>query len=251
MNDPLLECRALTRRFGGFAAVNDVSLTLEKGRINALIGPNGAGKSTLFNLITGALPVSAGQVIFDGRDITALHAAETCHLGISRTFQLTRVFQGLDLRENLHVALMLRSGVPALGGRAARRRLDEMALEALETVGLGDQANWLAGELSHGDQRLLEIAMVIAQRPRLLLLDEPTQGLSVKETRQMVEHLRDLLRGENLTVLLVEHDMEVVFAIADHLFVLHKGEIIADGPPEDVRDMEAVKDAYLGRETEA
>ncbi|MHA1569367.1 MAG: ATP-binding cassette domain-containing protein, partial [Alphaproteobacteria bacterium] len=137
------------------------------------------------------------------------------------------------------------------GGRAARRRLDEMAMETLALVGLSEEAGWLAEELSHGDQRLLEIAMAIAQRPSLLLLDEPTQGLSVNETRQMVERLRELLRGGGLTVLLVEHDMEVVFAIADHLFVLHKGEIIADGLPEDVRGMESVKDAYLGREAGA
>lgn len=251
MSAPLLECRALTRRFGAFAAVDDVSLTVGEGRIHALIGPNGAGKSTLFNLITGSLPVSGGRILFRGQDITARRPAETCRLGISRTFQITKVFQGLNLRENLHVALMLRGGVPALGGRAARRRLDEMAMETLALVGLADEADWLAEELSHGDQRLLEIAMAIAQRPSLLLLDEPTQGLSVKETRQMVARLRDLLRGGGLTVLLVEHDMEVVFAIADHLFVLHKGAVIADGAPEAVRGMDAVKDAYLGREAGA
>jgi branched-chain amino acid transport system ATP-binding protein len=244
----LLEIDRLTRRFGGIVAVDDVSMRVAEGEVRAVIGPNGAGKSTLFHLITGVLKPTAGEVRFAGDRMTGLSADTICQRGVSRTFQLTALFPEMTARENARLAAQARGGRrwQPYGGDAIFGVADRRGDAALERLGLTDVAHRLAGLLSHGDQRLLEVAMGLAQQPRLLLLDEPTQGLSVEETAQAVDTLAGLLADGGLTVLLVEHDMEVVFRLAHRITVLHRGAVIADDVPDAVRADPAVQSAYLG-----
>jgi branched-chain amino acid transport system ATP-binding protein len=244
----LLELDGLTRRFGGIVAVDSVTMRVEAGEVRAVIGPNGAGKTTLFHLITGVVKPSAGTVRFDGEALNGLPPQRICQRGISRTFQLTALFPEMTARENARLAAQAhhaRRWQPYGGGVvfAEAARIGDAALERL---GLTHVAQRPAGLLSHGDQRLLEVAMALAQGPRLLLLDEPTQGLSVEETEQAVETLAGLLSDGTMTVLLVEHDMEVVFRLARMITVLHRGSVIADGTPEVVRADAEVQRAYLG-----
>ena len=244
----LLEIDRLTRRFGGIVAVDDVSMRVAPGEVRAVIGPNGAGKSTLFHLITGGLKPTTGEVRFDGDRLTGLSADEICQRGVSRTFQLTALFPEMTARENARLAAQARGARrwQPYGGAEIFAAADRRGDTALERLGLTDVAHRLAGQLSHGDQRLLEVAMGLAQQPRLLLLDEPTQGLSVEETAQAVDTLASLLADSQLTVLLVEHDMEVVFRLAHRITVLHRGAVIADDVPQAVRADPAVQSAYLG-----
>jgi branched-chain amino acid transport system ATP-binding protein len=245
---PLLECRGLSRRFGGLVAVDAVDLAIEPGEVRAVIGPNGAGKSTLFNVITGVLPPSDGEIYFAGERITGLPVHRVIQRGMARTFQLTHLFPALTARENVRIAAQARHGGRwrPLAGGALFAATAAAADAALELMRLADVADVNAGLLSHGNQRLLEVAMALAQRPRLLLLDEPTQGLSVEETDQAVRILRDMLATGGLTVILVEHDMEVVFRLADKITVLHRGRVIADGAPDAVKANAEVQSAYLG-----
>jgi branched-chain amino acid transport system ATP-binding protein len=245
---PLLECKGLVRRFGALVAVDDVDLTVEPGEIRAVIGPNGAGKSTVFNLITSVLKPSAGEVFFAGENITGMPVYEVAQKGIARTFQLCHVFPALSARENVRIAAQARDRRRwrVLGGGSVLERSAAVADEAIERMRLARFADVTAAMLSHGDQRLLEIAMAIAQKPRLLMLDEPTQGLSIEETGRAVQILKDMLAAGDLSVLLVEHDMEVVFKLADNITVLHRGRVIADGPPAAVRGNAEVRSAYLG-----
>jgi branched-chain amino acid transport system ATP-binding protein len=245
---PLLECRGLVRRFGALVAVDDIDLAVEPGEIRAVIGPNGAGKSTVFNLITSVLKPSAGQVIFAGEDITGMPVHEVAQKGIARTFQLCHIFPALTVRENVRIAVQARDARrwQFLGGGRVLNRSASAADEAIARMRLTRMADATAAMLSHGDQRLLEIAMAIAQKPRLLMLDEPTQGLSIEETGRAVQILKDMLTEGDLSVLLVEHDMEVVFKLADNITVLHRGRVIADGSPAAVRASAQVRSAYLG-----
>jgi branched-chain amino acid transport system ATP-binding protein len=245
---PLLECRGLSRRFGGLVAVDAVDLAIEPGEVRAVIGPNGAGKSTLFNVITGVLPPSDGEIYFAGERITGLRVHRVIQKGVARTFQLTHLFPALSARENVRIAAQARHADRwrPLAGGALFATTAAAADAALELMRLSDVADVNAGLLSHGNQRLLEVAMALAQRPRLLLLDEPTQGLSVEETDQAVRILRDMLGAGGLTVILVEHDMEVVFRLADKITVLHRGRVIADGVPDAVKANAEVQSAYLG-----
>jgi branched-chain amino acid transport system ATP-binding protein len=243
-----LECRGLSRHFGALAAVDAVSITVAPGEIRAVIGPNGAGKSTLFHLITGTLKPTAGRVTFKGDLLTGLPPHAVCQRGISRTFQLTAVFPRLTALENVRVAAQARrrGRWRCIGGGDLRRATAGEAEHWLEQLQLRDAAGVPAGLLSHGHQRRLEVAMALAQRPEVLLLDEPTQGLSVEETARTVELLQALLARGGLTVLLVEHDMEVVFSLAGQITVLHQGRVIADGEPAVVKADPAVQAAYLG-----
>ena len=245
---PLLECRGLVRRFGALVAVDGIDLAVEPGEIRAVIGPNGAGKFTVFNLITSVLKPSAGQVIFAGEDITGMPVHEVAQKGIARTFQLCHIFPALTVRENVRIAAQARDGRrwQFLGGGRLFNRSTSAADEAIARMRLTRMADATAAMLSHGDQRLLEIAMAIAQNPRLLMLDEPTQGLSIEETGRAVQILKDMLMEGDLSVLLVEHDMEVVFKLADNITVLHRGRVIADGSPAAVRASAQVRSAYLG-----
>ena len=244
----LIECHEVTRRFGGLIAVDNVDMTVEAGETRAIIGPNGAGKTTLFNLLTGVLTASEGQVIFDGRNITSLPVHDIIQRGISRTFQLTHLFPELSVLENVRIAAQARNNRRwyFLGGSQIINDSKATALEAIKKLGLGDRATIQAGMLSHGDQRLLEIAMALSQNPKLLLLDEPTQGLSIEETERAINILKDLLNSSDLTVILVEHDMEVVFRLAEKITVLHRGRVIADGSPDTVKADVSVQEAYLG-----
>jgi branched-chain amino acid transport system ATP-binding protein len=244
----LLELDGLTRRFGGIVAVDHVTMRVEAGEVRAVIGPNGAGKSTLFNLITGVMKPTAGTVRFADETLTGLSAYSVCQRGVARTFQITALFPEMTARQNARLAAQARHGRrwQPYGGRAVFANAERRGDAALERLGLTHVAQRPAGLLSHGDQRLLEVAMALAQQPRLLLLDEPTQGLSVEETEQAVATLSGLLSDGAMTVLLVEHDMEVVFRLARMITVLHRGAVIADGPPEMVKADAEVQRAYLG-----
>jgi branched-chain amino acid transport system ATP-binding protein len=244
----LLELDDVTRRFGALVALDQVAMRVEEGEVRAVIGPNGAGKTTLFNVITGTVAPSAGRIRFAGAPIAGLPSHRICRLGISRTFQITALFPEMSARENARLAAqahLARRWQP-FGGAKIFAEAQERGDAALDQLGLGGIADTPAGLLSHGDQRLLEVAMAMAQQPRVLLLDEPTQGLSVEETAQAVETLHRFLQASRITVLLVEHDMEVVFRLAQRITVLHRGAVIADGSPDEVKADQRVQDAYLG-----
>jgi branched-chain amino acid transport system ATP-binding protein len=244
----LLETRALSRAFGALQAVNRVDLAVEPGELRAVIGPNGAGKTTFFHLISGILRPSAGDVRFRGESVAALPVHARCRRGISRTFQITSLFPELTAVENVRLAIQAKGGgnTRLLGGRALLARTEARAREALAVVGLAERAAAPASTLPHGDQRLLEIAMALAQEPELLLLDEPTQGLAAEETAATAGLIKRIARERRLTILLVEHDMDVVFDVADRISVLHFGELIAEGSPAEIRRNAAVQKAYLG-----
>jgi branched-chain amino acid transport system ATP-binding protein len=245
---PLLETRGLGRAFGALQAVDGVSLTVEPGELRAIIGPNGAGKTTLFNLVSGLVAPTSGRVLFRGGDVTALRASARCRRGISRTFQITSIFPELTTLENVRIAAQLKMGgnFRLLGGRALLEVSERRARESLGFLGLLDRAQAPAATLPHGDQRLLEIAMAVVQEPELLLLDEPTQGLSPEDTVATVAVIRQIARERRLTIILVEHDMDVVFGLADRISVLHFGRLIADGRPDQIRANTDVQNAYLG-----
>ena len=245
---PLLETRGLGRAFGALQAVAGVDLAVQPGELRAIIGPNGAGKTTLFHLISGLLPPTAGRVLFRGDDVTALPAPARCRRGISRTFQITSIFPELSVLENVRIAVQLRTvgNFRFIGGRTLIEASERRAQDSLGALGLLDRAEAPAATLPHGDQRLLEIAMAVAQEPDLLLLDEPTQGLSPEDTVATVGVIRRIARERGLTIILVEHDMDVVFDLADRISVLHFGQLIAEDTPDRIRANADVQTAYLG-----
>jgi branched-chain amino acid transport system ATP-binding protein len=243
---PLLAAEGLTRHFGALAALNGVSLAVPPEERRAVIGPNGAGKTTLFNVITGHLAPDRGRVLLDGRPITGLAPHRVARRGLARSFQRTSVFPRLPVAENLRLAAA--AGQPGawdlLGGVTRRRGPLERARAVAEAVGLADRLDAPAGQLSHGEQRQLEIGIALAPGPRLLLLDEPTAGMSPEETLAMTRLLVGLPR--RVTMLVIEHDMDVVFSLADRVTVLHNGEVLVEGTPDAVRVDPRVYDVYLG-----
>ncbi len=250
MAEPVLRLDGLRKSFGGLLVTDDVTLDIAPGEMHAVIGPNGAGKTTLINQISGLLAPEAGRVIFAGRDVTQLPVHARAALGLARSFQITSILPGFSALENVALAIQARSGSSfRLFGRADRERaLNEPALSALGEVGLADRADVPADHLSHGEKRALEIAIALAMKPKLLLLDEPMAGAGREETERLVAVL-SRLKGR-FPMMLIEHDMPAVFALADRISVLIYGRIIASGPPESVRADPAVVAAYLGDEME-
>jgi branched-chain amino acid transport system ATP-binding protein len=244
----LLSVEGLRRAFGALTAVNGVSLEVAPRERRAVIGPNGAGKTTLFNLITGHLAPTAGRILFDGGPITALPPHAVARRGISRSFQRTNVFPRLSVRENLRLAAAAdgRGSYDFLGPVGRLRASLAHAQAAAEAVGLAGRLDSAAGTLSYGEQRQLEVGIALATRPRLLLLDEPTAGMSPEETQRMTDLLGGLSR--DVTLLIIEHDMDVVFTLADRITVLHYGEVLAEGTAEEVRADPRVYEVYLGSE---
>jgi branched-chain amino acid transport system ATP-binding protein len=246
MTIPILETRSLTKRFGGLTAVDNLSLSLPGGQLHAIIGPNGAGKTTFFNLISGLLRANSGEVLFHGRDITSLSAHEISRLGIKRTLQVKSVFARLSVAENLWITYeggkaFLHPFRDAASDKVARERVDR----TLEQIGLSALAQRQAGTLSYGDVALLEIGMALISDPMLLLLDEPTCGMSPAETERAVVRIKEMSRS--IDIVIIEHDMPVVFGIADAITVMAQGAILASGTAKEISADERVREAYLGR----
>jgi branched-chain amino acid transport system ATP-binding protein len=244
----LLEVRDLTRHFGKFAALQGVTLSVERGVLCALIGPNGAGKTTFYNVISGRFPPTRGAVLLDGGDVTGLPAHRLVGHGLARSFQITNVFPSLTVLENVLVPLLLERGRGwrILGRLAAEREARRRAEEVLDTVGLLAQAHRVTATLAYGDKRLVEMAIVLARSPRLVLLDEPTAGMNPEETDRMIALIRELAARLGTTFFVTEHDMRVVFGLARRIFVLHQGALLAAGTPEEIKANHAVREAYLG-----
>jgi branched-chain amino acid transport system ATP-binding protein len=245
----LLQVDNVSKSFGSLVAVDQVSLNVAEGELRAIIGPNGAGKTTFFNMISGFFPPTRGRILFEDRDVTGLAAAERVKLGMARTFQVTEIFPELSVRENVRIAVEVANGYrfrPWLS-RAERRAVDARIDELVTSVGLTARIDRLVGELSHGDQRAAEIGMALALKPRLLLLDEPTAGMGDQETHEAAALIRRLHRQEGYTIVLIEHDMGVVFNLADRIMVLDRGRVLAEGTPAEIGANEAVQAAYLGQ----
>ena len=243
----LLETKSLTKSFGALTAVSGVTLSIEAGSLHSIIGPNGAGKTTLFNLLTGTFAPTSGKIIFDQADVTGTPAHRVAHLGLARSFQRTNVFPALSLLDNVWIAAFAT-------GRSWRGfflrntnqypEVTERARQALSDVGLSEKANSLAREISHGEQRQLELALALAANPRVLLLDEPAAGLSPDETRKMVSLVRGL-KGR-YTIVLIEHKMDIIMSVSDRISVMHFGSLIAEGTPAEIQKNPEVRRAYLG-----
>ena len=248
MTSPSLETRDLTIRFGGHVAVNAVSCAYQAGTLTAIVGPNGAGKTTYFNLISGQLKPGAGSVLLDGRDITGLQASARCHAGLGRAFQLTSLFPGLTVMENVRLALQSkkRLGLDLWHVWSDHKALVARADDVLESVALASRRNTLAALLPHGDQRKLEVGLLMALDPSVYMFDEPTAGMSLDEVPVILDLIRMLKNDSSKTILLVEHKMDVVRELADRIIVLHNGTLMADGEPEAVIASPVVQQAYLG-----
>jgi branched-chain amino acid transport system ATP-binding protein len=248
VTEPLLSARKVTKRFGGLAAVNQVSVDLWQGRIHAVIGPNGAGKSTLTNILSGDLPPTTGNVTLDGRDVTGWDPEKISRAGLGRSYQKTNIFLPFTVWENVRLAAQSRTPHAArwLSRATAFAASNERASRAIELAGLQDRKDEIAGTISHGEQRQLEIAMTLATDPKVLLLDEPLAGMGTAEAQRMVDLLLKLKPAH--AIMLVEHDMDAVFALADQLTVMVNGQVIASGKPAEVRADANVQSAYLGEE---
>jgi branched-chain amino acid transport system ATP-binding protein len=244
----ILETRNVRREFGALIAVRDVSIQVEQGSLHAIIGPNGAGKTTLFNLLSGNIPVSGGKIFFKGEDITNLPLHRTAHLGIGRSFQITNIFPNLSVQENIRLAAQ------ALGNdnfrffrsHRAFERYQRRAEEVMEQVGLTVEALMPARTLPHGAQRKLELGMILAPDPELLLLDEPTAGMASEQVPELMALIQGVQAAGNKTVMLVEHNMNVVMSVSDKITVMHQGAVLAEGAPGEIAGNETVQQAYLG-----
>jgi branched-chain amino acid transport system ATP-binding protein len=243
----MLQISGLTKRFGGISAISDVTMTFGAGTLTAVIGPNGAGKSTFFNMISGAFRPDAGQVLFKGENITGLNRAAIVRRGIGRAFQVASFFPSMTVAENLMAAIAAHRGQWGdLNRRFPRQGVRVRALEVAEMLGLQDSAGVLSANLSHGDQKLLDIALALALEPSMLLLDEPTAGMGPEERWRMIEKVQRLWQVQNLTLAFIEHDMDIMFGIASSIRVLCYGRLLAEGTPAEIRANPAVIDAYLG-----
>ncbi len=242
----ILEVQGLSKSFGGLMAVYDVSFSMREGERCAIIGPNGAGTSTLFNLLTGHIRPDAGRVFFRKEEITGMPPHRICHKRISRSFQRVNIFPMLSVFENIQVALLAVQGKSKRIFSAARKMVRDETAQILADIGLGEQKEALAGTLSHGDQKRLELGIALAGNPVLLLLDEPTQGMSPDETAATMDLIDRITRSRGITLLFIEHDIGTVFALAQVIRVLHLGSLIAEGRPEEIRANDEVQRIYLG-----
>jgi len=242
----ILEMIDLYKNFGDLMAINGFSLSIGKGKRHAIIGPNGAGKTTLFNLLSGRFKPTRGRILFNGRDITGMAPYRISRLGIARSFQIINVFPQLSVFENVHAVLMSKNHIRYNFLRNVKRweKVAQEAVSLLEQIGLLEKKEVPAGFLSYGEQRGLEVGLTIASDPALILLDEPTAGMSMDETRQAIKLIDRVTKGKTLVI--IEHDMEVIFSLADVITVMHYGEIVATGSPEEIRKDQKVKEAYLG-----
>jgi branched-chain amino acid transport system ATP-binding protein len=244
----MLQVESLMKSFDDFMAVNGANLTVDKGEIVAVIGPNGAGKTTLFNLITGALKRDKGRIVFKGEDISELPPYEICKKGISRSYQIVNIFPRLTVFENIQVAVLSYQRRSSNLFRPAQRIAVNETKSILESMGLSDKEKSIAGSLSHGDQKILEIAIALGNEPELLILDEPTAGMSPEETQDTMELVKRLANQRGLTILFCEHDMDIVFSVAQSIMVMRHGQTIIQGGLEEVRSNKEVQEAYLGGE---
>ena len=244
----MLATENLTIRFGGHAAVDGVSCAFETGTLTSIVGPNGAGKTTYFNLISGQLAATSGRVLHDGRDITGLSAPSRSRLGLGRAFQLTNLFPNLSALENVRLAVQVKSGksLDLFSRVLGHRELTDRAMAHLEAVALADRAQAVAATLPHGDQRKLEVAILLALEPGVFMFDEPTAGMSIDEVPTILDIIAAIKRRGDKTILLVEHKMDVVRSLSDRIVVLHQGKLVADGKPAEVINSEIVREAYLG-----
>lgn len=245
---PLLETRDLTIRFGGHVAVNAVSCAFRPGELTCIVGPNGAGKTTYFNLVSGQLPPTAGQILLDGEDVTRLPVSQKTRRGIGRAFQLTSLFPQLSVLENVRLAVQARQqrGIDLFSLWTSHREVRAQALAILERVALAGKQHLTVASLPHGDQRKLEVGILLALQPRVFMFDEPTAGMSVDEVPVILDLIREIRQDRSKTVLLVEHKMDVVRSLADRIIVLHNGTLMADGDPAEVIASPVVQQAYLG-----
>ncbi|GLC92387.1 ABC transporter ATP-binding protein [Cupriavidus sp. TA19] len=245
---PLLETRDLTIRFGGHVAVNAVSCAFRPGELTCIVGPNGAGKTTYFNLVSGQLPPTAGQILLDSEDVTRLPVSQKTRRGIGRAFQLTSLFPQLSVLENVRLAVQARQqrGIDLFSLWTSDRDVRAQALAILERVALAGKQHLTVGSLPHGDQRKLEVGILLALQPRVFMFDEPTAGMSVDEVPVILDLIREIRQDRSKTVLLVEHKMDVVRSLADRIIVLHNGTLVADGDPAEVIASPVVQQAYLG-----
>ena len=244
----MLKVENATKIFGGFTAVNKVNLTVAEGETHAIIGPNGAGKTTLFNVVSGLITPETGSVTFRGKKLNKMMPHDIVNVGMARSFQRVNIFPRKTVFENVQVALLVHARLHFNPFRQASKLFRDEGMELLALVNLEDEADRRAGDLAYGRQKQLELAIALAANPKLLLLDEPTAGMSISETKASIALINDIVEKRNLTLLFTEHDMNVVFEIADRISVLHHGEIIATGLPDEVRDNQEVKRIYLGKE---
>ncbi len=242
----MLEVKNLCKNFGPLEIICGIDLKVAEGQRHAIIGPNGAGKTTFFNLLSGNYKPSSGEIYFKGQKISNLQPHQINRLGLGRSFQITNVFPGLSVLENVRSVVLSRHGIRFNFFRTVERMtaINQESMEILEQIGLAERAEHLAGEMAYGEQRALEIGLVLASNPEMVLLDEPTAGMSVDETREAVKLVDRVTQGK--TLMIIEHDMEVVFTLADVITVINYGQVLASGPPDEIRNHPKVKEAYLG-----
>ena len=247
--DPIVETHDLRKEFGALVAVDDVSIKVKSNTIHSIIGPNGAGKTTFFNLVSGNLPPTAGHVFYKGDDITHLPLHRTAHLGMGRSFQITNIFPNLTVLENIRLACQAlgKDNFKFFQSHKKFKQYEERAWEIAKLVSLGDDALALARTLPHGGQRKLELGIILASDPEVLLLDEPTAGMAAEQVPELINLIRDVQKAGNKTIMLVEHNMNVVMSISETITVMHQGKVLAEGTPNEIAANEVVQNAYLGQ----